>query len=171
MHPQLMRFVATVPSFLVGGVSSCNPSGSIELFMAENSLGNSIVASKPGLSSAKQEAFNVHFASLYEFVVSTFIESGDCSEIVLRMNAEGVEGPIIDFLAGTASVKPAVLAGSLGDIRKCFGEVEYERAVDTLQVASIPFVYLTSSPSSWAKGLEQTLALLRRKDISGSADS
>jgi hypothetical protein len=160
MHDQLMQFVRTVPSLLVSGVSSCNPSGSTELFMANDSLGNSIIPSKPGLSGTTRETFNVNFPELYEFVVSTFIHSGDCSRIIIRMNAEGVEGPIIDFLAAKASVKPAVLAGSLGDIRKCFGEQEYDRAMSQLDEAAIPFVYFTSSPASWAKGLESLMTLL-----------
>lgn len=64
------------------------------------------------------------------------------------MNAEGVEGPIIDFLTSEASVKPAVIAGSIGDIRKCFGPAEYDRTIAAMAAADIPFVPLTSHPNN-----------------------
>jgi hypothetical protein len=162
MHPELLHFVEKVPSILVGGVSSCQPSGVIKLLMANDSLGNSIVPSKPGLSGAVHETFNVDFADLYEFVARTFIESGDCAHIILRINAEGVEGPIIEYLAEKAPVKPAIIAGSLGDIRKCFGEAEYEQAMQTLEESNIPFVRLTSHPGSWAAGLDRCIDILAK---------
>ncbi len=167
MHPELLDFARRTPSLLVGGVTSCAATGSMTLLMANDSLGNSIVPSKPGLSGNVKATFNYNFPSLYEFVVSTFIDSGHCEKILLRMNAEGVEGPILDYLA-SHKTKPAVLAGSIGDIRKCFGDEEYERSRDVLNEADIPYIYLTSHPQYWASGMENLISALCPPDSHGN---
>lgn len=161
MHRELLAFVASVSSaILIGGVSSCTSDGPITLFMAPDSLGNSIVPSKPGLTGRTRETFNVDFARLYEFLLTTFVTTGDCDKIILRINAEGVEGPIIDFLANSASVKPDVMAGSIGDIKKCFGQEAYDTAMEILETSGIPFVYFTSSARTWSHGLTEIMAVL-----------
>ena len=155
MHRELLDFVARKSSLLIGGVSSCGDSGPIDLLMAADSLGHSLIPSKPNLSGRKMPVYNLNFIALYEFLVETFIASGDCGGVVVRMNAEGVEGPIVDYLSQHANPKPLALAGSLGDIKKCFGEQAYDSAMRTLNDAEIPFIYLTSHPRSWSSGLEQ----------------
>lgn len=163
LHPELIKFVAeTRNTILFNAVSSCAPSGKTILFMSDNSLGNSIIPTKPGLTGNKQETFNIDFAALYEFLVETFVRSGDCQKIVLRMNAEGVEGPIIDYVAHHASIKPDILAGSIGDIKKCFGEAAYNKAISDLAAAKIPYIYFTSSISTWSAGLKEITAALGR---------
>lgn len=159
MHSELLRFAARHPTLLLGGVTSCDDAGETQLLMANDSLGNSIIPTKPGLSGERRATFNYHFPALYDFVHSQFVASGVCEGILLRMNAEGVEGPIMDFLADHPH-KPLALAGSLGDIRKCFGQEEYDRTQAVMAQAGIPFVYLTSHPRYWAEGLERLLALL-----------
>jgi hypothetical protein len=161
MHPELLRFLLrTESALLINGVSSCDPSGPTTLFMSGSSLGNSIIKTKPGLSGETRNTFNVNFEALYEFLVQTFVQSGDCEKIVLRMNAEGVEGPIIEYLAKRASVKPAVLAGSIGDIKKCFGQEAYDKALADLAGANIPYIYFTSSTMTWSPGLKDIMAAL-----------
>lgn len=162
MHPELIRFVGRFPSIFIGGVSSCNPSSQIQLLMAKNSLGNSIIPSKPGLSGEVRETFNINFPDIYRFAIQTYIVSGDCTSVIIRMNAEGVEGPIIDFVTLQAAVKPTVIAGSLGDIRKCFGREAEERAAKSLEDARIPFIYFTSDPRTWEVGLDRLLTCLSR---------
>lgn len=160
MHSGLVAFVRSVPAaVLVNGTTSRAPSAPATLLMASDSLGNSLIASKPGLTGERRETFNVDFAAIYELAVDTFVRSGDCEKIVVRMNAEGVEGPIIEFLA-SARIKPDVLAGSLGDIKKCFGQDAYEAAMQLLDDAGIPFVYLTSNVGSWASGLSGIMEIL-----------
>lgn len=159
MHPELLAFMHRTPSLLVGGVTSCSASGPTSLLMANDSLGNSIIPTKPGLSGEVRETYNYSFPELYEFVVSNFIDSGDCDAVLLRMNAEGVEGPILDHLASHRT-KPIALAGSIGDIKKCFGTEEYERAQQVMERAGIPYIYLTSHAGYWTEGLEKLLSLM-----------
>jgi hypothetical protein len=153
-HRELCNFLAAVPSAMfLKGVVSCDPSGETTLLLAEKSLGNSIIPTKPGLSGQTAPTYNFHFPTLYEWLVETFVTNGDCDTILLRMNAEGVEGPIIDFLVNHASVRPKVVAGSLGDIEKCFGKDAYDEANRKLADARIPFVSFTSNSASWVRGL------------------
>jgi hypothetical protein len=166
MHRELLHFMKTVASaILINGVSSCAPNGPATLFMSRNSLGNSIIAAKPGLTGETRETFNFDFAVLYEFLLDIFVRSGDCEKIMVRMNAEGVEGPIIDFLANGAAVKPDVIAGSIGDVKKCFGQEAYDKTAQTMQCAGIPFVYLTSNAKTWASGLEQIMVALKHRKL------
>jgi hypothetical protein len=160
-HRKLLDFIEAVPTAIfLKGVVSCDASGPTTLLLANASLGHSIIPTKPGLSGETVGTYNIHFPALYELLVDTFIASGDCDRIIVRMNAEGVEGPIIDFLAGCASRKPDLLAGSLGDIKKCFGHDAYEKAKATLADARIPFVYFTSNPITWETALHQISELL-----------
>ena len=131
--------------------------------MAADSLGHSFVPSKLNLSGRKVQVYNFDFVKLYEFLVDTFLSSGDCDRIIVRMNAEGVEGPIVDYLAQHADIKPLALAGSLGGIKKCFGQKTYDDAMRILESARISFIYLTSHPRSWLSGLAHLdKALLER---------
>ncbi|MEB3415611.1 hypothetical protein VCJ71_05990 [Alteriqipengyuania sp. WL0013] len=156
MHRELIDFAGKEPCLLLNGVTSCDADGPVDLLMAEDSLGNSIIPTKPNLTGEKKTTFNFNFPHLYEYLVETFADR----QIVIRMNAEGVEGPIIDYLAH-AKVRPALLAGSIGDIRKCFGEEAYAAAQATMERADIPFVYLTSHPRYWADGLRKIMDILR----------
>lgn len=161
-HPELLDFLRDVPSALLfKGVVSCGASGPAALLLANASLGHSIIPTKPGLSGRKVETYNINFPALYELLIDAYVDNGDCDRVVLRMNAEGVEGPIVDFLADHASRKPDVLAGSLGDIRKCFGQEAYEQANGRLEEAGIPFVYFTSNVTTWASGLREIANLLQ----------
>jgi hypothetical protein len=45
-----------------------------------------------------------------------------------------------------------MIAESLGDIKKCFGNKAYEDAVLSLNNSGISFVYFTSNEMSWGGG-------------------
>ena len=160
MHRELCDFIARYPAVLIGGVSSCAPDGPVDLLLSQDSLGHSILPQKPNLTGESKATHNFEFTALYDYVVKAMGPPGHTSAIVVRMNAEGVEGPIISFLAKAGAAKPAILAGSLGDIRKCYGQAAYEEAFETLAEADIPFSYLTSHPKSWEMGLSQVSAAL-----------
>jgi hypothetical protein len=99
-HRELIDFVASAKGVVfIEGVTSCSPAGEIDLLLAGDSLGNSIIPSKPGLSGLSMKTFNHHFPDLYRYLIGSYLDSGVCDEVMIRMNAEGVEGPIIDFLA------------------------------------------------------------------------
>jgi hypothetical protein len=161
MHRELIEFVATSKNaLLVNGVVSCDPSHETTLFMAGDSLGNSIRPEKPGLTGQTTTTFNINFVKFYEFLMDVYVRSGDCDKIILRMNAEGVEGPIIEWLANEADIRPDMLAGSIGDIKKCFGQAAYDKALADLERAGIPYIYFTSFPTAWLTGLRQITAAL-----------
>jgi hypothetical protein len=160
-HRELLDFLEFVPSALfLKGVVSCGESGPETLLLAKESVGHSIIPSKPGLSGDRLPTYNLNFRSVYEMLIDAFVMNGDCDRIILRMNAEGVEGPIIDFLVEHASRKPDVFAGSIGDIEKCFGREAYDRAKTNLENGGIPFVYLTSNSTTWASGLKRLSIIL-----------
>jgi hypothetical protein len=152
VHKELLKFLIGTQSIFVGGVSSCYPSGPVQLLMAKDSLGNSIVSEKPGLTGELRETYNVNFKALYSFLIENFLQTGHSHGLLLRINAEGVEGPIIEYVLKTAT-KPLVIAGSLGDIKKCFGQKALDRTNAIIEDSRVPFVYLTSNPNTWSTGL------------------
>ena len=152
VHKEILEFLHSTQSIFVGGVSSCQPSGPLQLLMAKDSLGNSIVSEKPGLTGEKRETYNINFQSLYSFLIKNFLQKNQTHGLLLRINAEGVEGPIIEHVLETI-IKPLVIAGSLGDIKKCFGQEALDRINRKINDSGIPFVYLTSNPNTWSLGL------------------
>jgi hypothetical protein len=82
--------------------------------------------------------------------------------VILRMNAEGVEQGIIDWLTDDPSAAKSVqiVMGSTGDIKKCFGKDAEVAAQSRLAKAGIPFIYFTSNPGSWQPALDSLVAFL-----------
>ncbi len=161
VHRELCDFVLHSAAILIAGVSSDAPNGPVDLLLAQDSLGHSLHPQKPHLTDKTMATYNFEFTELYAYVVKAMGPPEHAGAIVLRMNAEGVEGPIISFLAQTDLHRPAIFAGSLGDIKKCFGQDAYDTALTKLSEAQIPFSYLTSHPKSWESALSEVDAALR----------
>jgi hypothetical protein len=147
----------------IKGVTSASPAGEVTLRLAlTGDLGHSIIPSKPNLSDRGQPTVNFDFRDLLPWFRSCFgVREGDI--VVLRMNAEGVEKGIVEWLAAQAQEDSRgvdVFMGSLGDVKKCFGADAERDARRSLCLASIPFIYLTSNPGSWRPALEALLDLV-----------
>lgn len=141
------------------GVCSSSPSGPQELRLSKGNLGHSIIPTKPNLTGETVPTWNYNFMDLLRWVDASMRQSPD-DLLVLRMNAEGVEKDIIaDIVSASDAPRIDAFFGSLGDIKKCFGEAEYRKAESSLAKMGIPFVYFTSSPRSWAQGLREFLSL------------
>lgn len=157
IHEEALKPLRTLGDFMfLRGVCSSKPSGPEVLHLASRDLGHSIVPTKPNLSGETLPTWNYNFLDLLEWVNAN-VRRSDSDMLVLRMNAEGVEKDIIADLArvGREVHRVDAFFGSLGDIKKCFGEAEYQKSVESLRQMAIPFVYFTSSPRSWAEALRE----------------
>lgn len=164
-YRQLRAFLPRLGAFAyIGGVCSQQQAvGWTDLWLARNGLGNSLFSSKPNLTGRKLSVWNVNFMATLDWVDKNF-RTGSDDLLILRMNAEGVELEVLEALAahqqrGEGCRVDAVF-GSLGDIRKCFGKEAWEVAQGLLEEMSLPYVYFTSNPSSWAPALKQLAGML-----------
>jgi len=146
---------------LLKGVCSSAKSGPEVLRLARASLGHSIIESKPNLSGNTVPTWNFNFESLLRWVDANARRNAH-DRLILRMNAEGVEKDIIATMAALDSDAPRVNAmfGSLGDIKKCFGEEALRTAERQLASMKVSHVYFTSSPKSWRAALMSLEQLL-----------
>lgn len=157
IYPEAVRMLKRIGDFLfLRGVCSSKPSGPETLHIAQRNLGHSIIASKPNLSGQTVPTWNYNFLDLLAWVNAN-VRRSDQDLLVLRMNAEGVERDIIrDMMkVGREVHRIDAFFGSLGDIKKCFGEDELRKAEESLRNMGVPFVYFTSSPKSWANALSE----------------
>jgi hypothetical protein len=162
-HREIADAFTLAPNIVfIKGVTSANPGGEVTLRLAcTGDLGHSIIPSKPNLSDRGQPTLNFDFRELLPWFRACFgVREGDI--VVLRMNAEGVERDIVEWVTshGDSSRCVDVFMGSLGDVKKCFGADAERDAQRRLSTASIPFIYLTSNPGSWRPALEALLDLV-----------
>jgi hypothetical protein len=162
LYPPLLASLKHFRNFvLVKGVCSSASSGPEVLRLARASLGHSIIETKPNLSGETVPTWNFNFESLLRWVDANARRSPD-DRLILRMNAEGVEKDIIATMAALDHDAPRVDAmfGSLGDIKKCFGEDALRTAEQQLTAMKVSHVYFTSSPKSWRTALMSLEQLL-----------
>ena len=151
------KFLRQAGNFVyLNGVCSALPSGAVKLLLAKDNLGNSIIESKPNLTGKHLDTWNYNFQELLDWCNANLRQSDD-DLLVLRMNAEGVEKDIVEYLhhAGVVRHRVRALYGSLGDIRKCFGGEAEQKSISLLAETGIPYVYFTSSPKSWRGALKE----------------
>ena len=152
--PRFMRNVSLMGSIIYfQGVTSLNPGGSIPLYLSKHHLGHSIFASKPGLTGRHVEVWNFEFELLWKTAVE-LLRGQDELQIVLRINIEGAEDQILGALLERIEPKPALIMGSLGDVKKVFGDQRLIDLQTKLSQSGIPFVYFTSLPTTWAPAME-----------------
>lgn len=129
-----------------------------KVYLANDSLGNSLVPVKPGLTGHWVVKRNRAVKNFFESLLQDFEIKSSRTKYILRMNIEGIEPEIIDYLADLLSdnsslAERLLLLGSLGDIQKCFGKsklAEYEHKLETL---GISLKWFTSNPNSWPSSL------------------
>lgn len=155
MYDSLLKTLKHIKVFsFLRGVTSAAASGEERLFLAKNNLGNSIIETKPNLTGESIQIWNYDFAEVLGWVDRT-LRTSPSDILILRINAEGVEKDIIKFLHDTGnSYRVQGLFGSLGDIRKCFGDEEYDLAMTRLQEMGIPYHYFTSNARGWKTSLD-----------------
>ncbi len=87
-----------------------------------------------------------------KFLLEQFLKHGliaNDSQIILRMNCEGVEFAIIRDLL-SLGFKPKLVMGSINDVRKKYGEEEAKKLNQLLIDHKIDFHYFKGSdPSTW----------------------
>lgn len=156
MYDSLLKTLKNIKVFsFFRGVTSAAASGEERLFLAKNNLGNSIIETKPDLTGESIQTWNYDFTEVLGWVERT-LRTSPSDILILRINAEGVEKDIIKFLHDTGnSFKIRGLFGSLGDIRKCFGEAEYDLAMTRLREMGIPYHYFTSNARGWKTSLDE----------------
>lgn len=175
LHPEIIASMRLRgPSIFIKGVTSAQPSGEVMLRLAKaGDLGHSIIASKPNLSEATLATYNVDFRKLLPWILGTFDVSAH-DLVILRMNAEGVEQGIIEWLTEDPMAANAVqvIMGSLGDIKKCFGKAAEDAASSRLKMAGIPFIYFTSNAGSWPSAMNAIVSFIQnRREIAATQKS
>jgi hypothetical protein len=139
LHPEIMDSLRlSGPVLFLKGVTSAAPAGEVVLRLAKaGDLGHSIIETKPNLSNETLATYNFDFRTWLPWLLQSFRVSHD-DIVILRMNAEGVEQGIIDWLTEDAEVA----------------------AQSRLTKAGIPFIYFTSNPGSWQPALDSLVAFL-----------
>jgi hypothetical protein len=163
LHPEIMDSLRLPgPVLFIKGVTSAAPAGEVVLRLAKaGDLGHSIIATKPNLSNETLTTYNFDFRTWLPWLLRSFDVAHD-DIVILRMNAEGVEQGIIEWLTDDPIAKGSIHAvmGSTGDIKKCFGKDAEQAAQNRLAAAGIPFIYFTSNPASWQPALDALVAFL-----------
>ena len=85
--------------------------------------------------------------------------------LIIRVNAEGIEKDLIDFLIEN-QIKIDLLAGSIGDIKKCWGESTYLEYSAKMSNNNINFAYFTANPISWLPAMKKINKILNTKKVS-----
>lgn len=168
LHPEIMDSLRLAgPVLFLKGVTSAAPAGEVVLRLAKaGDLGHSIIETKPNLSNETLTTYNFDFRTWLPWLLQSFRVSHD-DIVILRMNAEGVEQGIIQWLTEDPSAAKSVqiVMGSTGDIKKCFGKDAEAAAQSRLAEAGIPFIYFTSNAGSWQPALESLVAFLGTRRV------
>ena len=148
------------PDILVQGVCSSVSSGHVPLYLGVQRLGNSLFKTKPALNGDQITTSSYDFDCIFKTLLLPYVNPND--RVLVRINAEGIEKDFIEWLSNQPSVhkKINLISGSLGDIRKCFGQKEFERSSLKLESLGIPFIHFTSDPKSWNEALKQIVDTL-----------
>jgi hypothetical protein len=163
LHRSFLHNLHCFNNFIfLNGVTTLQNKSSIDLYLAKNDLGNSVFPEKPGLKGEKINVCNFRFDNLLESIYTLYNITED-DLVILRINAEGVEKEIIEFLYGNKFKHINYLFGSLGDIKKVFGPEESLRIQSILNDSGVEMIYFTSSPYSWHNALKSLVEILERK--------
>ena len=150
------------PDLIIKGIVSSNKSSFSNLYLSKNRLGNSIYKEKPNLSGKTIKVANISFSILFKELVLPYYKKEDI--LIVRINAEGIEKDLIDYLIQN-KIEIDLLAGSIGDIKKCWGESVYKEYATKMIDNKISFVYFTSNPFSWLPAMQKINQILNKKTL------
>ncbi len=131
-------------------------------FQTGNTLSSSLLDTGEGVTSRSYVVGFSFSRLLREFLAHDLIKPEDA--LTIRMNCEGAELGVLRSLEETG-LKADRLLGSIGDIRKNFGDQAHDDAIRLLAKENIEFQYFKGSdPSTWVKAFEVFEPMASRGD-------
>ena len=120
-------------------------------YISKDSLSNSIYKRKK--SEKIEKVLSINMSTMIN-ILKDELKLNENSEILLRMNCEGVEYDIIKDL-NKNNLKIKFVLGSLYDVMKIHGEREYRNLCNYLEENNIIYKYFKfSDPSTWTQSSE-----------------
>ena len=125
----------------------------IKFYQAENSLSSSLFADAKNNTSVSL-AVGVSFKHLLEHLKDLGMLDPS-TRVVMRMNCEGAELGVLEPLFTSDIAARSTVLGSLGDVKKKFGEAVHASMLQQMREHQIAFSYFKGSdPSTWLAGIE-----------------
>ena len=120
-------------------------------YISKDTLSNSIYKKKK--SEKIEKVLSINMSTMLNILKDEF-KLNENSEILLRMNCEGVEHDIIKDI-NKNNLKIKFVLGSLYDVMKIHGETEYRNLCSYLDKNNITYKYFKfSDPSTWTQSSE-----------------